>query len=92
MKDKHGIAVEVGDLVRVLEIDSGFLSTLPDDERLLHEAMLNQEYEIDEIVEESTKASVSFWKETPEGLYHSGLYMLSHEFELVKKDGEANAT
>jgi hypothetical protein len=92
MKDEHGMAVEVGDLVRVLEIDDGFLNILPDDERRLHEAMLNQEYEIDEIVEESTKASVSFWKETPEGFYHGGLYMLSHEFELVKKAGDADAT
>lgn len=92
MKDKHGVVVEAGDLVRVLEINDDFLNILPDDERLLHEAMLNQEYEIDEIVEESTKASVSFWKETPEGLYHGGLYMLSHEFELVKKAGDANAT
>ena len=60
MKDKHGLVVQVGDLVRVLEINDGFLKMLPDDERLLHEAMLNNIYEVDEIVEGSTKASVSF--------------------------------
>ncbi len=91
MKDKHGLVVQVGDLVRVLEIYDGFLKMLPDDERFLHEAMLNNVYEVDEIIEGSTKASVSFWKETPEGLYHGGLCLLSHEFERVKQAGNPDA-
>lgn len=92
MKDKHGKEVEVGDTVKVLEIYDGFLNVLPEDERILHEAMLNEEYVIDDIVEDSTKASVSFWQETEEGLYHGGLYMLAHEFELVKKGSKVNDT
>ena len=92
MKDKYGKEVSVGDRVKVLEIYDGFLNMLPEDERILHEAMLNQEYVVDDIVENSTKASVSFWEKTPEGLYHGGLYMLSHEFELVEKGRTANGT
>ncbi|WP_010323073.1 hypothetical protein [Marinobacterium stanieri] len=87
MKDKHGKIVEVGDLIRVLEIYEGFLNTLPEDERILHEEMLHQKYVVDEILEDSTKASVSFFKDTAEGVYHGGLYMLSHEFEIVRKVG-----
>ena len=92
MKDKHGVEVDVGDLVRILEIDESFLKRLPDDERRMHEAMYLNEHEVDEIVEDGTKASVSFWREFPEGVYHGGLYMLSHEFELVKKSGARNDT
>lgn len=84
MKDKYGKAVAIGDRVKVLEIYDGFLNLLPQDERKLHQAMLNKEYIVDDIVENSTKASVSFSEETPEGFYHGGLHMLSHEFELVK--------
>ncbi|MGI1668754.1 MAG: hypothetical protein K6L74_00365 [Neptuniibacter sp.] len=92
MKDKHGVEVEIGDLVRVLEIYDGFLEALPEDERLLHEAMLNNEYVVDDIVEDSTKASVSFWKRMPEGIYSGGLHMLSHEFELVEKGSKSKDT
>lgn len=88
MKDKHGIEIDVGDLVRVLEIYDGFLNSLPEDERLLHEAMLGNEYVVDDLVEDSTKASISFSEKTLEGSYHGGLYMLSHEFEKVNKGGE----
>ena len=92
MKDKHGNDVKVGDCVRVLVIYDGFLKSLPDDERALHEAMINQEYVVNEIVENSTKASVSFSKGTPKGIYHGGLYMLSHEFELVNKGDAINVS
>lgn len=92
MKDKYGKEVTVGDRVKVLEIYDGFLNMLPEDERKFHEAMLNQEFVVDDIVENSTKASVSFCEKTPEGLYHGGLYMLSHEFELVKKGSTENGT
>lgn len=62
MKDEHGVEVEIGDFVRVLEIDEGFLKMLPDDERQMHEAMRFKEYVVDDIVEGATKASVSFWQ------------------------------
>ena len=92
MNDKNGTSVGVGDIVKVLEIYEGFLQMLPDDERLMHEAMLNNDYVIDAIVEGDTKASVSFEHKTPEGIYCSGLYMMPNEFELVKSNASPKNT
>jgi hypothetical protein len=58
MKDRHGNLVELGDVVRVLEICDEFLDVLPDDERGHIAKMLNQEYPIDDFPEQG-KASVS---------------------------------
>jgi hypothetical protein len=85
MKDRHGNLVELGDIVRVLEISQDLLDILPDDEKPHILGMLNNEFEIDEFPEDE-KASVSIWWEIEEGLTgYGGLYMLSHEFELVRK-------
>ena len=85
MKDRHGNLVELGDIVRVLEISQDLLGILPDDEKPHILGMLNNEFEIDEFPEDE-KASVSIWWEIEEGLSgYGGLYMLSHEFELVRK-------
>ena len=91
MIDRNGQKVGVGDLVKILEIDEGFLGVLPEDERSLHKQLLNTVLAVDDIVEGSTKASVSFWKEFERGLYHGGLYMLPHEFEIVRKAGKERA-
>jgi hypothetical protein len=89
MRDRHGNLVDVGDLVRVLEIAPEVLDSLADDERPHIYAMLHGEYEIDELPEEG-KVSVSITWDEGDGLTaHGGLYMLSHEFELVRKAGEA---
>lgn len=89
MQDRHGNSVGVGDIVRVLEISQEILETLADDERPYIEAMLHKEYEIDDLPEEG-KVSVSIWWEDGEGcVVHGGLYLLSNEFELVCKAGEA---
>ncbi len=86
MTDIDGNEVEVGDVVRVLSIDEDLLKNcLTDEERPHHEAMLNNDYLIDEIVEDGLKASVSIQWEEPEGIAIGGLYMLPHEFRLVKK-------
>lgn len=85
MRDRHGNLVEIGDIVRVLEIAPEALSSLTDDEIPHIKAMLFREYEIDDLPEEG-KASVSIWWEDEPGLVgHGGLYMLSHEFELVRR-------
>jgi len=85
MKDRHGNPVDVGDIVRVLEIPQCVLDTLDDEERPYIEAMLNNEYQIDELPEPD-KVSVSIWWEVGEGMHgYGGLYMLSQEFELVRK-------
>lgn len=85
MKDRHGITVEVGDVVRVVEICQEFLDVLPEDELVHIEKMLNQEYLIDDFSEQR-KVSVSIsWEIEPGLMGHGGLYMLPHEFELVRK-------
>ena len=85
MHDRYGNKVEIGDVVRVLEIPPEVLDSLADDERPHIEAMLNQEYAIDDLPEEG-KVSVSISWQEGEGLTaHGGLYMLPHEFELVRK-------
>ena len=85
MRDRHGSPVAIGDLVRVLEIAPEVLASLADDERLHHEAMLHNEYEIDDLPEPG-KVSVSISWTEGEGLTATGgLYLLAHEFELVRK-------
>ncbi len=85
MLDRHGNLIAIGDVVRVLEIAPEVLASLAEDERPHHEAMLNKEYEIDDLPEPG-KASVSIWWDEGGGLIaHGGLYLLSHEFELVRK-------
>jgi hypothetical protein len=89
MKDRHGNVVEIGDVVRVLEICQEFLDVLPDDELLYIKEILNQEYPIDDFPERG-KASVSLtWGIEPGLIGHGGLYMRSHEFELIRKAGTA---
>lgn len=85
MNDIDGNIVEVGDLVKVLSIDRGFLRCLDEDERNHHLAMLNSNFSIDEIVENGTKASVSIQWESDDGILTGGLYMLPNEFRLVEK-------
>ena len=85
MIDKHGNQVEVGDIVRVLAIPQCVLDILDGEKRPHIEAMLNNEYEVDELPE-LEKASVSIWWQHEDGSHgYGGLYMLSNEFELVRK-------
>jgi hypothetical protein len=87
MNDRHGNAVELGDVVRIVEICQAFLDVLPEDELIHIEKMLNQAYPIDNFPEQG-KASVSIsWEIEPGLTGHSGLYMLPYEFELVRKAG-----
>lgn len=92
MKDRHGSEVSIEDIVRVLEIAPDFLAVLPADERRHIEAMLNNEFAIDAFPEKG-KISVSISVEEGEGRYfHGGLYMISHEFELVCKGTNLSST
>jgi hypothetical protein len=85
MRDKHGNEVQIGDEVRVLEIAPESISSFPDAEKSRIEAMLNNVFAIDDLPEEG-KVSVSVsWEEGEGQIAVSGLYMLSHEFELVRK-------
>ena len=85
MNDRHGNKVALGDVVRVLEICPACLALVADDEIGHITAMLHQEFPIDDLPEEN-KASVSIrWEAGNELIGYSGLAMLSHEFELVRK-------
>ncbi|MES2298392.1 MAG: hypothetical protein V4582_15210 [Pseudomonadota bacterium] len=91
MKDRLGNSVDIGDIVRVVELCQEFLDLLPDDELPQVSAMLNNEFAIDGFPEEG-KASVSIsWEIEGNLTAHSGLYMLPHEFELVRKSSPAFA-
>jgi hypothetical protein len=85
MQDVDGNEVGVGDIVKVLAIDLGFLECLTDEEKSHHLAMVGNNYIIDEIVEDGLKASVSIEWEIEDGFAMGGLYMLSNEFRLAKK-------
>jgi hypothetical protein len=85
VKDKHGNLVELGDVVRVLEICQDYLNILLDDEKPYVMEMLNNEFSIDDFPEEG-KVSVSKVWDIGDGMsFHSGIYMMQHEFELVRK-------
>lgn len=84
IRDKHGNEVKIGDTVRVLEIHESFFEPLPDDEKPHIANMLGNEYIIDDFPEEN-KASVSIeWRFDNGDVGFGGLYMLPHEFELVR--------
>jgi hypothetical protein len=88
MRDRHGSEVTLGDIVRVLEIAPESIAVLTDDESPQIEAMLNGEYAIDDFPEPD-KVSVSVCWSEGEGLHAcGGLYLRSHEFELVRRASE----
>lgn len=67
-----------------MEICQRFLDVLPDDELMHIEKMLGQESAIDDFPAPG-KAGVSIsWEIEPGLTGHSGLYMQSHEFEMVR--------
>lgn len=88
MNDADGNEVEVGDLIRVLSIDSDFLALLDETEKKHHRAMLDNTFYIDEIVEDGFKASVSIQWKCAEGIATGGLYLLPSEFRLEKKSAQ----
>ena len=91
MIDIDGNEIHVGDVVRILSIDDDFLNNcLTDDERPHHVAMLNNDYIVDEIVENGTKASVSIEWQEPEGIAIGGLYLLPTEIRLIRKAPHEN--
>ncbi|MES2018596.1 MAG: hypothetical protein V4484_19070 [Pseudomonadota bacterium] len=86
MLDVDGNEVNVGDVVKVLVIGAEFLECLTDEEKSHHAAMVGNDYVIDELVEDGLKASVSIEWEIEGGVAFGGLYMLSNEFRLTRKN------
>lgn len=83
MKDIEGNTVEVGDIVKVLVVRKDI--PLAEDEKPHVYAMLNNNYEIEEFVNNNTQISVSYWVEEEEGCMYGGLYLYPNEFILISK-------
>ena len=87
MKDIDGNEVEVGDIIKVINIDRKELeSYLAEDEIQYHLDMVNNNFEVDEIVWDGEGASVSFQiEEKPGHYFFGGLYLNPNQCRLVCK-------
>ncbi|GAA3574216.1 hypothetical protein [Marinobacter xestospongiae] len=85
MKDIDGNLVNLGDVVKVIHIRDEIISILADDEKPHTLAMLNNDYKIDEFVNDDQQISVSYWVQEDGGCLYGGLYLYPHEFRLVRK-------
>ena len=83
MNDVDGHKVNIGDVVRVLVVRDNI--PLTDDEKPYIQQMLNNDYEVDNIVNHLTQVSVSYTVKTNEGCMWGGLYLFPNEFKLIEK-------
>lgn len=81
MKDIDGNTVSIGDTVKVLHIRDNIKAILAEDEIEPTLAMLGGDYVIDDIVNNNTQVSVSYWHDCQWG----GLYLFPNEFRLVNR-------
>jgi hypothetical protein len=82
MNDIDGNEVNVGDIVKVLVIRDDI--PMADDEKPHIMAMLNNDYGIEEFVNDNAQVSVSIWVKEEQGCMYTGLYLYPHEFRLIK--------
>ncbi|MES3023562.1 MAG: hypothetical protein V4857_18510 [Pseudomonadota bacterium] len=93
MKDIDGNEVGVGDIVRLVSVNQEVLDycqdfveySLSGDQNVDDLALLTNDYRIDGIFGEGTKASVSIELRSSDGLPIGGLFMLAEEFRLLQK-------
>jgi hypothetical protein len=85
MKDIDGNEVEVGDVVKVIHIRDEIHKILAEDEKPYTLGMLNNDYEIEEFVNNGTQICVSYSVKMKEGCMYGGLYLYPSEFKLVKR-------
>ncbi len=83
MQDIDGNEVDVGDIVKVLVVREDI--PLAEDEKPHVYAMLNNDYKVEDFVNDNTQVSVSFWVEEKEGCMYGGLYLYPEEFRLMSK-------
>ena len=69
MKDIDDNEVKVGDIVKVLVIRDDI--PLADDEKPYIMSMLNNNYEIEEFVNDNTQISVSMWVQEEQGYMYT---------------------
>ena len=85
MTDVDGLEVNVGDVVKVLFIRDNIKEILADDEKPHVLAMLGNDYEIEEFVNEDSQISLSVWSQESRGCMYCGLYLFPNEFRLVRR-------
>jgi hypothetical protein len=85
MKQIDGNEVDVGDVVKVIHIRDEIHKILTDDEMSYTFGMLNNDFEIEEFVNNGTQICVSYSVKKKEGCMHGGLYHYPSEFKLVKR-------
>jgi len=83
MRDVDGNKVNIGDIVKVLVVRDDI--PLADDEKPHVKGMLNNDYEIDNIVNHLTQISVSHTVKKEEGCMWLGLHLYPHEYRLIKQ-------
>jgi hypothetical protein len=69
--DCHGTVVRVGTRVRVLELSGIWYDELPEDERLLVESMIGEEFEVEELDEYGQPWVCKRWPNEAEGTCQS---------------------
>lgn len=79
-KDRLGLAVRVGDEVRVLEVDMG--SDVEDDEREMFEFMIGAICEIERF-DDAGRAWVTMWWNTPDGNATTSVGLEPHQMERM---------
>jgi len=90
MNDRLGNLVEVGDVIRMVEIPTDFLDTLNKNETPHIQEMLNNEYEIDSFTENGKASAAISWNVGKGLTRHGRLDMSNHEFEVVRKAFKTN--
>ena len=86
-KDYVGRPVRVGSRVRVIALSSGFIDSLPADERALVSEMIGDVFEVDEI-DKSGRAWVTKMWDRGDGTFDGhGIALSPSETELVSPDG-----
>jgi len=90
MNDRLGNLVEVGDVIRMVEIPTDFLYTLNKNEAPHIQEMLNNEYEIDSFTENGKASAAISWNVGKSLTRHGRLEMSTHEFEVVRKAFKTN--
>jgi hypothetical protein len=85
MHDIDDNEVTIGDVAKVLSIRDDIKRILAEDEQPHTLGMLNNNYQIDDIVNGGTQISVSYWVQEDQGCIYGGLHLYPNEFRLVQK-------
>lgn len=81
--DRHGHPVTVGTKVRLLQVPSGVLDDLPDDERAEVMSMVGEVFEVEDVYEGRAFICKN-WPDTPETFRSHCLYLDPREMEVVE--------